>query len=148
MNIKLENGFELVTYSKDLIGVKKGNKTIVSYKHIIGAFRWIEENVQQGVKNRVGDVLFDFSKLDIDSCKKSFKTKNYSVSFDGKREFTISDLKSRNNKRWIYNKKSLIERVYHLEINRLEVSSIDELVDSIKELNIYYYIVLTGGVKC
>lgn len=148
MNINLGKDFRMVTYSKDLIGIKKGNKTIVSYRNIYSALNWIEKNLQKGVKNRVFSMLIDFNNIAINSCKNSLETKHYKVSFDDLREYIITDKVNRNNQRWVYDKRKMIETIYNLEINRLEVYSIDELVSSIKDLNIDIYIVLTRGDLC
>ena len=42
MRIKI-NDLELITYSKDLICVKNGFKTIVSYKSLVGAVKRSEK---------------------------------------------------------------------------------------------------------
>ena len=68
----------------------------------------------------------------------SFNTDNYKVDFDGKREFIITDLSNRNNVRWVYDKKKMIETIYHLETNRLNVQTVEELVLRVKELNKYF----------
>ena len=67
----------------------------------------------------------------------SFNTDNYKVDFDGK-EFIITDLSNRNNVRWVYDKKKMIETIYHLETNRLNVQTVEELVLRVKELNKYF----------
>ena len=138
MKIRIDEKFELITYSKDLIGIKNGNKTVVSYNCILGALKWLDKNGFKGVKNRVGAVLIDFISIDIGNYSNSFKTKNYKVEFDAKKEFSITDLSNRNNVRWVYNKKKMIEKVYHLEINKLEVSTVEELVAGIEKLNKYF----------
>lgn len=134
MRIKIKN-IELITYSKDLICIKNGLKTIVSYSNLLGALKWLDKNVNKGIKNRVGDVLIDFSNIDMGKYSNSFNTENYKVEFDGNREFTITDLSNRNNVRWVYNKRKMIEKIYHLEINRLKVYDFDSLIDAISELN-------------
>ena len=147
MNIKLDKSFTMMTYSKDLIGIKKGNKTVASYKDIIGALKWFDKNGYKGIKNRVEAVLLDLTSINIDKVLNSFKTDNYKVEFDEKREFTITDLSNRNNVRWIYNKVDVLSRIYHLEINRLNVISIDDLIEAINRLNISFSNVLTRIVK-
>lgn len=138
MKIRIDEKFELITYSKDLIGIKKGNKTVVSYNCILGALKWLNKNGYEGIKNRVGGVLIDFAGIDIGNYSNSFETENYKVEFDDKKEFSITDLSNRNNVRWFYFKKKVIEAIYHLEINRLEVLTVDELVAEIEELNKYF----------
>lgn len=134
MRIKI-NDLELITYSKDLICVKNGLKTIVSYKSLVGALNWLNKNGYEAIKNRVGEVLIDFSHIDIGKYQNSFNTDNYKVDFDEKREFIITDLSNRNNVRWVYDKKKMIETIYHLEINRLEVYDFDSLIDGIEKFN-------------
>lgn len=138
MKIKIDNKLELVTYSKDVIGIKQGNKTVVSYSCILGALKWLYKNGYKAVKNRVQEVLIDFVSIDTDNYSNSFISENYKVEFDGKREFIITDLSSRNNVRWIYNKKKMIEKVYYLEVNRINTFSVDELVNRINQLNISF----------
>ena len=134
MRIKI-NDLELITYSKDLICVKNGLKTIVSYKSLVGALKWLDKNGYEAIKNRVGEVLINFTNIDIDKYSNSFNTNNYKVDFDEKREFVIIDLSNRNNVRWVYDKKKMIETIYHLETNRLEVYDFDSLIDGIEKLN-------------
>ena len=136
MRIKI-NDLELITYSKDLICVKNGLKTIVSYKSLVGALKWLDKNGYEAIKNRVGEVLIDFSHIDMGKYSNSFNTDNYKVDFDGK-EFIITDLSNRNNVRWVYDKKKMIETIYHLETNRLNVQTVEELVLRVKELNKYF----------
>lgn len=138
LKIKIDNNFELITYSKDVIGIKQGNKTLVSYDCLVGALKWLDKNGYSAVKNRVQGVLIDFVSIDTDNYSNSFITENYKVQFDGKREFIITDLSSRNNVRWIYNKKKMIEKVYYLEVNRINAFSVDELVNRINQLNISF----------
>ena len=138
MDIKLEKDLRLVTYSTDLIAIKKGNSTKASFKNIVGALKWLDKNGYEGIKNRVGGVLIDFAGIDIGNYSNSFETENYKVEFDDKKEFSITDLSNRNNIRWFYFKKKVIEAIYHLEINRLEVLTVDELVAEIEELNKYF----------
>lgn len=135
MNIVIDEKLELVTYSKDLIGIKQGNKTVVSYNCLIGALKWLDKNGYKGVKNDVQDVLIDFSNIDIGNHSNSFITENYKVEFDEKREFIVTDLSNKNNVRWFYDKKRMIQKVYFLEINRLNVNSFDSLIDEIGRLN-------------
>ena len=135
MQILFANKFELSTYSKDLICVKDGDRTLVSYNNLMGALKWLDKNVNKGIKNRVEEVLIDFSNVDIGKYPNSLKTENYKVEFDGKKEFTITDLSNRNNVRWIYHKRKMIEKIYHLEINRLKASDFYSLIKGIKELN-------------
>lgn len=135
MQILFANKYELSTYSKDLICVKDGDRTLVSYNNLTGALKWLDKNVNKGIKNRVEEVLIDFSNIDMGKYPNSFKTENYKVEFDGKKEFNITDLSNRNNVRWIYNKRKMIEKIYHLEINRLKASDFDSLIEGIKELN-------------
>lgn len=137
MRIKI-NDLELITYSKDLICVKNGLKTIVSYKSLVGALKWLDKNGYEAIKNRVGEVLINFTNIDIDKYSNSFNTNNYKVDFDEKREFVIIDLSNRNNVRWVYDKKKMIETIYHLETNRLNVQTVEELVLRVKELNKYF----------
>ena len=137
MRIKI-NDLELITYSKDLICVKNGLKTIVSYKSLVGALKWLDKNGYEAIKNRVGEVLIDYSHIDIGKYQNSFNTDNYKVDFDEKREFVITDLSNRNNVRWVYDKKKMIETIYHLETNRLNVQTVEELVLRVKELNKYF----------
>ena len=134
MKIKIDN-LKLSTYSKDLICVKDGDKTLVSYNNLVGALKWLDKNLNKGIKNRVEEVLIDFSNIDMGKYPNSFKTENYKVVFDGKKEFTITDLSNRNNVRWIYHKRKMIEKIYHLEINRLKASDFYSLIKGIKELN-------------
>ena len=134
MKIKIDN-LKLSTYSKDLICVKDGERTLVSYSNLVGALKWLDKNVNKGIKNRVEEVLINFSNVDIGKYPNSLKTENYKVEFDGRKEFTITDLSNRNNVRWIYNKRKMIEKIYHLEINRLKASDFDSLIKGIKELN-------------
>lgn len=138
MDIKLENDLRMVTYSKDLIGIKKSISTLASFKNIVGALKWLDKNGYEAIKNRVGEVLIDFSHIDIGKYQNSFNTDNYKVDFDEKREFIITDLSNRNNVRWVYDKKKMIETIYHLETNRLNVQTVEELVLRVKELNKYF----------
>ena len=138
MDIKLENDLRMVTYSKDLIGIKKSISTLASFKNIVGAIKYLDKNGYEAIKNRVGEVLIDFSHIDIGKYQNSFNTDNYKVDFDEKREFIITDLSNRNNVRWVYDKKKMIETIYHLETNRLNVQTVEELVLRVKELNKYF----------
>ena len=138
MDIKLENDLRMVTYSKDLIGIKKSISTLASFKNIVGAIKYLDKNGYEAIKNRVGEVLIDFSHIDIGKYQNSFNTDNYKVDFDEKREFVITDLSNRNNVRWVYDKKKMIETIYHLETNRLNVQTVEELVARVEELNKYF----------
>ena len=138
MDIKLENDLRMVTYSKDLIGIKKSISTLASFKNIVGAIKYLDKNGYEGIKNRVGEVLINFTNIDIGKYQNSFNTDNYKVDFDGKREFVIIDLSNRNNVRWVYDKKKMIETIYHLETNRLNVQTVEELVLRVNELNNYF----------
>lgn len=138
MDIKLENDLRMVTYSKDLIGIKKSISTLASFKNIVGAIKYLNKNGYEAIKNRVGEVLIDFSHIDMGKYSNSFNTDNYKVDFDEKREFIITDLSNRNNVRWVYDKKKMIETIYHLETNRLNVQTVEELVLRVKELNKYF----------
>ena len=138
MDIKLENDLRMVTYSKDLIGIKKNISTLASFKNIVGAIKYLDKNGYEGIKNRVGEVLINFTNIDIGKYSNSFNTDNYKVDFDEKREFVITDLSNRNNVRWVYDKKKMIETIYHLETNRLNVQTVEELVLRVKELNKYF----------
>ena len=138
MDIKLENDLRMVTYSKDLIGIKKSISTLASFKNIVGAIKYLNKNGYEAIKNRVGEVLINFTNIDIDKYSNSFNTDNYKVDFDEKREFIITDLSNRNNVRWVYDKKKMIETIYHLETNRLNVQTVEELVLRVKELNKYF----------
>lgn len=138
MDIKLENDLRMVTYSKDLIGIKKSISTLASFKNIVGAIKYLNKNGYEAIKNRVGEVLINFTNIDIDKYSNSFNTNNYKVDFDEKREFVIIDLSNRNNVRWVYDKKKMIETIYHLETNRLNVQTVEELVLRVKELNKYF----------
>ncbi len=138
MDIKLENDLRMVTYSKDLIGIKKSISTLASFKNIVGAIKYLNKNGYEAIKNRVGEVLINFTNIDIGKYQNSFNTDNYKVDFDGKREFIITDLSNRNNVRWVYDKKKMIETIYHLETNRLNVQTVEELVLRVKELNKYF----------
>ena len=138
MDIKLENDLRMVTYSKDLIGIKKSISTLASFKNIVGAIKYLNKNGYEAIKNRVGEVLINFTNIDIGKYSNSFNTDNYKVDFDEKREFVIIDLSNRNNVRWVYDKKKMIETIYHLETNRLNVQTVEELVLRVKELNKYF----------
>ena len=138
MDIKLENDLRMVTYSKDLIGIKKSISTLASFKNIVGAIKYLNKNGYEAIKNRVGEVLINFTNIDIGKYQNSFNTDNYKVDFDEKREFIITDLSNRNNVRWVYDKKKMIETIYHLETNRLNVQTVEELVLRVKELNKYF----------
>ena len=138
MDIKLENDLRMVTYSKDLIGIKKSISTLASFKNIVGAIKYLNKNGYEAIKNRVGEVLINFTNIDIGKYSNSFNTDNYKVDFDEKREFIITDLSNRNNVRWVYDKKKMIETIYHLETNRLNVQTVEELVLRVKELNKYF----------
>ncbi len=138
MDIKLENDLRMVTYSKDLIGIKKNISTLASFKNIVGAIKYLNKNGYEAIKNRVGEVLINFTNIDIDKYSNSFNTDNYKVDFDEKREFVITDLSNRNNVRWVYDKKKMIETIYHLETNRLNVQTVEELVAGIEKLNKYF----------
>lgn len=138
MDIKLENDLRMVTYSKDLIGIKKSISTLASFKNIVGAIKYLNKNGYEAIKNRVGEVLINFTNIDIGKYSNSFNTDNYKVDFDEKREFVITDLSNRNNVRWVYDKKKMIETIYHLETNRLNVQTVEELVLRVKELNKYF----------
>ncbi len=138
MDIKLENDLRMVTYSKDLIGIKKSISTLASFKNIVGAIKYLNKNGYEAIKNRVGEVLINFTNIDIDKYSNSFNTDNYKVDFDEKREFVITDLSNRNNVRWVYDKKKMIETIYHLETNRLNVQTVEELVLRVEELNKYF----------
>ena len=118
--------------------MKNGFKTIVSYKSLVGALNWLDKNGYEAIKNRVGEVLINFTNIDIDKYSNSFNTDNYKVDFDEKREFVITDLSNRNNVRWVYDKKKMIETIYHLETNRLNVQTVEELVLRVEELNKYF----------
>ena len=138
MDIKLENDLRMVTYSKDLIGIKKSISTLASFKNIVGAIKYLDKNGYEAIKNRVGEVLINFTNIDIGKYSNSFNTDNYKVDFDEKREFIITDLSNRNNVRWVYDKKKMIETIYHLETNRLNVQTVEELVLRVNELNKYF----------
>ena len=138
MDIKLENDLRMVTYSKDLIGIKKNISTLASFKNIVGAIKYLNKNGYEAIKNRVGEVLINFTNIDIGKYQNSFNTDNYKVDFDEKREFVITDLSNRNNVRWVYDKKKMIETIYHLETNRLNVQTVEELVAGIEKLNKYF----------
>ena len=100
--------------------------------------KYLNKNGYEAIKNRVGEVLIDYSHIDIGKYQNSFNTDNYKVDFDEKREFVIIDLSNRNNVRWVYDKKKMIETIYHLETNRLNVQTVEELVLRVKELNKYF----------
>ena len=138
MDIKLENDLRMVTYSKDLIGIKKSISTLASFKNIVDAIKYLNKNGYEAIKNRVGEVLINFTNIDIGKYSNSFNTDNYKVDFDEKREFVITDLSNRNNVRWVYDKKKMIETIYHLETNRLNVQTVEELVLRVEELNKYF----------
>ena len=108
------------------------------YKFERKNLKWLDKNGYEAIKNRVGEVLIDFSHIDIGKYQNSFNTDNYKVDFDEKREFVIIDLSNRNNVRWVYDKKKMIETIYHLETNRLNVQTVEELVLRVKELNKYF----------
>lgn len=146
MRIKI-NDLELITYSKDLICVKYGAKTIVSYSNLVGTLKWLDKNVNKGIKNRVGEVLIDFANIDMGKYSNSFKAENYEVEFDENREFTITDFSNRNNVRWIYNKRKMLEKIYYLEINRLNSKSLEQLVADINQLNNQYISNIQGVQK-
>lgn len=135
MQIKMSNKLKLITYSKDCIAIKKGNDTLISSRDIIYPLRWLNKNGYNQPKNRVSPMLISFNDKDINDYTDSFDTPNYSVSFDGKKEYTINDKTNKNNTRWIYSKRKMIERVYLLEVSRLNSQSIDEIVADIKQLN-------------
>ena len=137
MDIKLENDLRMVTNSKHLIGIKKSISTLASFKNIVGAIKYLDKNGYEAIKNRVGEVLIDFSHIDMGKYSNSFNTDNYKVDFDGK-EFIITDLSNRNNVRWVYDKKKMIETIYHLETNRLNVQTVEELVLRVEVLNKYF----------
>ncbi len=69
--------------------------------------------------------------------KNTFKTKNYTVNRNSKIEYEVVDNKNKNNIRWILDC-NLMQKLYLLEINRLEVTSIDNLVVAIGQLNINF----------
>lgn len=135
MQIEIANKLKLSTYSKDCIAVKNGNDTLISSRDIIRPCEWFYENGYKELKNRVLPMLIRFNDKDINDYPNSFDTHNYSINYDGKIEYIISDKAYKNNTRWIYNKKNLIERLYHLEINRLDAQTIEELVSGIDQLN-------------
>jgi len=126
---------KLKTYSIDLICVQKGEDTLSSSFDIKTEINYLNKNGIDEVKNRVENILLTFSDKDIDLYPNNLSTLNYKVEFDGKREYTIKDKSNRNNIRYLYNKKKMIEKIYLLEINRLKSTTLDELVADIKKLN-------------
>jgi hypothetical protein len=123
--------FTLKTYSLDCICIQLGTTTLSSSKSIETCLKYLDRNGIKGVKNRVQEVLKDYSTV----CMDSFETQHYTIFKSKKNEWTIQDKKVKNNTRWIYHKNQVVQRVYDLEVNRLEASSIDELVVAIKQLN-------------
>lgn len=125
--------------SSDAIGIKKGNNIIASGRDIRFACNWLEKNGNKGMKISVLPILLEFSDKDIELFPNEFICTHYQVSFDDTREYTVTDKSNRNNKRWIYNKRQMVERVYFLEINRLNSKNIEELLADIESLNINFY---------
>ena len=136
MNIKIEK-YTLKTYSKDLICVQLDNNTLTSSFDIRTCLNYLERNNIKGVKNRCEEVILDLSIIDKAKLKNTFKTKNYTVNRNSKIEYEVVDNKNKNNIRWILDC-NLMQKLYLLEINRLEVTSIDDLVVAIGQLNINF----------
>ena len=95
---------------------------------------YLEENRIEGVKNRVELAMLDLSNTTIDSVLKPFETRNYRIKHYSNMEYEVSDKFQKNNVRWIKRIK-LFKKLYLLEINRLDSTSIEELVADIKLLN-------------
>lgn len=133
MLIKIEN-YILKTYSTDLICIQKGNDTLSSSFDIRTPLNYLSRNGYEEVKNRIEEVIIDFKGKTIDELINSFETKNYKINKDEKLEYEVSDKFHSNNTRWI-NKFNLLQKLYLLEINKLESQSIEKLVADIKELN-------------
>lgn len=129
--------FTIKTYSNDLICIQKGNNTLSSSFDIRTPLNFLSRNGFEEVKNRVDEVILNFKGQTITESINSFETKNYLVKKDKKLEFEVSDKNHRNNIRWI-NKFNLLQKLYLLEINKLESQSIDELVADIEQLNNEY----------
>jgi len=127
--------YKLKTYSIDLICVQKGDDTLSSSFDIRTLINYLNKNGIDEVKNLVEDVLLTFTDKDIDLYPNDISTLNYQVIFDGKREYTIKDKSHRNNIRYLYNKKKMIEKIYLLEINRLKSTTLNKLTADIKKLN-------------
>ena len=126
--------YKLKTYSIDLICIQQVNDTKCSSFNIIDNLNYLEENRIEGVKNRVELAMLDLSNTTIDSVLKPFETRNYRIKHYSKMEYEVSDKFQKNNVRWIKRIK-LFKKLYLLEINRLDSTSIEELVADIKLLN-------------
>jgi hypothetical protein len=126
--------YTLKTYSNDLICIQKGNDTLSSSFDIRTTLNYISRNGYEDIKNRVEDAMANFRRITISELINSFETKNYKINKDIKNEYEVSDKFHRNNTRWI-NKFNLLQKLYLLEINKLESQSIEELVADIKQLN-------------
>jgi hypothetical protein len=134
MLVNIEN-YKLKTYSNDLICVQKGDDTLCSSVDIRICLNYLEEIGFKEVKNRVEDVLLDIDTLSFAVDTKSLETKNYTVLKTTNKEFTIRDKYKKNNCRWIYNPRKLIDKLYSLEVNRLKCTSLNNLVADIELLN-------------
>ncbi len=126
--------YKLKTYSIDLICIQQVNDTKCSSFNIIDNLNYLEENRIEGVKNRVELAMLDLSNITIDSVLKPFETRNYRIKHYSNMEYEVSDKFQKNNVRWIKRIK-LFKKLYLLEINRLDSTSIEELVADIKLLN-------------
>jgi hypothetical protein len=126
--------YKLKTYSIDLICIQQVNDTKCSSFNIIDNLNYLEENRIEGVKNRVELAMLDLSNTTIDSVLKPFETRNYRIKHYSNMEYEVSDKFQKNNVRWIKRIK-LFKKLYLLEINRLDSTSIEELVADIKLLN-------------
>lgn len=126
--------YKLKTYSIDLICIQQVNDTKCSSFNIIDNLNYLEENRIEGVKNRVELAMLDLSNTTIDSVLKPFETRNYRIKHYSNMEYEVSDKFQKNNVRWIKRIK-LFKKLYLLEINRLDSTSIEELVADIELLN-------------
>ena len=143
MLINIEN-YKLKTYSNDLICVQKGDDTLCSSFDIQKCLNYLKELGFKEAKNCVEEVLLDINTLSINVDIKSLETENYIVEKTTNREFSVKDKYNRNNTRWIYNPRKLVEKLYLLEINRLNSNSLETLVADIIQLNNQYIKIIEG----
>jgi len=126
--------YKLKTYSIDCICIQKANDTLCSSYNIRTCLEFLSRSGFKGMKNDVEEVLKDFSTIDMELIPNSFETKNYMIKHDSKINYEVRDKHNKNNVRWIQ-KVNLLHKLYLLEINRLNATTIQELVAEIEQLN-------------
>ena len=133
MLINIEK-YKLKTYSIDCICIQKGNDTLSSSFDIRVCLNYLDKNGIKELKNRVGGLIQDYSTIDTSIIPNAFNTRNYKIKKINNIEYEVADIFNRNNTRWIL-KQNLMQKLYLLELNRMESVSLEMLVAELELLN-------------